>query len=95
MQLPQPVVVVQRYRGADDRDAGIAEDGRDGAQGLGVIERRGHLLGLRYVGRDDERSGSGGAALLCRCLKVVAGQCHERDGRALLRQSKRRGTADS
>ena len=95
MQLPQPVVVVQVGRGADDRDAGIAEHSRDGAKSLAVIERCGNLLGIRYVGRDGERGGSGGAALLCRRLQFVAGQCHEGDGRALLRQSKRGGTADS
>jgi hypothetical protein len=95
VQLPQPIVVVQRSRGADDRDAGIAEDSRDWAKSLGVIERCGHLLGIRYVGRGDDRGRSAGSTLFCRRLQFIAGQCHEGDGRALLRQSKRRGTADS
>jgi len=49
-----------------------------------VIERGGDLLGIRYVGRDDDRGGSGGATLFCRRLQVIAGQCHERNGRALI-----------
>jgi cobalamin biosynthesis protein CobT len=56
VQLPQPIVVVQLSRLADDRDTGIAEGSRDGAKSLGAIER---------------------------------------GGRALLRQSKRGGAADS
>ena len=49
MQLPQPVGIVQLGGGADDRDAGVAEDRIDSAKGLGVLECRSHLARIRDV----------------------------------------------
>ena len=62
---------------------------------LGTMKLVLDLLVRRLTGRDDDRGRSGGATLICRRLQFIAGQCHEGDGRALLCQSKRRGTADS
>jgi hypothetical protein len=80
---------------ADNRDAGIAEDRRDWAKSFGLIERGGHLARVGDVGRHGERGGSSGTALLCGCLQIVAMEGDERDGRTLLRESKRGGATDS